>query len=340
MIAAPRPRSEPLDDRLLRMDPNSGAIHDARIRDLPSFLAPGDLVVVNDAATLPASLPSADGRFELRLFGRVAGDDVYDGILFGEGDYRTPTEKRPAPPRFAEGDELEFTRGLRARVVHVDAGEPRVVRVRFDRRGADFYRALYAGARPIQYSHVPEPVDLWTVQNRYASRPWAFESPSAGRPLTWGLLRDLKRRGVELAPITHAAGISSTGSEALDRRLPLSERYAVGPATTEMVARTKARGGRVVAVGTTVVRALESAALAHGGVLAPVEGDTSLVIGPGFRPTVVDGILSGMHARGTSHYSLLRAFASEALLDRALVHAESTGYLEHEFGDSCLVLAT
>jgi S-adenosylmethionine:tRNA ribosyltransferase-isomerase len=210
--------------------------------------------------------------------------------------------------------------------------------VSFDQRGAELYRALYAAGRPIQYAHVPERLDLWTVQNRFAGRPWAFESPSAGRPLTWGLLMAVKRRGVEVASITHAAGISSTGSEALDKRLPMSEHYAVGERAVDAVERTQARGGRVVAVGTTVVRALESAALEHGGTLAPVEKDTSLVIGPGFRPSVVNGVLSGMHSRGTTHYSLLRAFASETVLDQALEHATNEGYLEHEFGDSCLIL--
>lgn len=338
MIAAPKPRPEPLDERLLLVDPRRNALSDARIRDLSSLLHPGDLLVVNDAATLPASLAAADGTFELRLFSQKR-DETYEAIVFGAGDFRTPTEKRPAPPSHAIGDVLEFRGGLRARVTGVDSTEQRVVEVTFDRRGAAFYRALYAAARPVQYAHVPEPLDLWTVQNRFAARPWAFESPSAGRPLTWGLLLAVRRAGVEIAFITHAAGISSTGSESFDAKLPRSEHYAVGDAAVEAVRRTKARGGRLVAVGTTVVRALESAALEGGGELVPVERDTSLVIGPGFRPSVVDGVLSGMHSRGTSHYALLRAFASESLLDRALEHAEAKGYLEHEFGDSCLVLS-
>lgn len=338
MIAASRPRTEPLDERLLVIESGAGRTLDARIRDLPSFLSKGDIVIVNDAATLPASLRAADGRFELRLLGRGDSDARYDALLFGEGDFRTPTERRPAPPKLVVGERLVLSGGLVALVTRVDTEEPRLLEVEFDRTGADFYRALYAGGRPIQYAHVPEPLDLWTVQNRFSSRPWAFESPSAGRPLTWSTLRELKRAGVDVASITHAAGISSTGSDALDRRFPMRERYAVGTATVAAIERAKANGGRAVAVGTTVVRALESAALAHGGALAPAEGTTSLVIGPGFRPSVVDGILSGMHRRGSSHYSLLRAFAPESILDAALVQAEAQGYLEHEFGDSCLIL--
>jgi S-adenosylmethionine:tRNA ribosyltransferase-isomerase len=340
VIAAARPRPEPLDERLLVVDRRTETVRDARIRDLPSFLAKGDVVVVNDAATLPASLRAADGRFELRLLGRGERDARYDAVLFGEGDFRTPTERRPAPPNLAVGDRIALLGGLGALVTRVDTEEYRLVEVEFDRTGADFFRALYAGGRPIQYAHVPEPLDLWTVQNRFSSRPWAFEAPSAGRPLTWSTLRELKRAGVEVAWVTHAAGISSTGSDTLDRRFPMRERYAVGQAAVASLERARTSGGRVIAVGTTVVRALESAAREHAGALEPTEGATSLVIGPGFRPAIVDGILSGMHPRGTSHYSLLRAFAPEQLLDTALVRAEELGYLEHEFGDSCLILGS
>jgi S-adenosylmethionine:tRNA ribosyltransferase-isomerase len=132
--------------------------------------------------------------------------------------------------------------------------------------------------------------------------------------------------------------MSSTGGAALDGRLPVPERYAVPEATRDAIFRAKGRGGRVVAVGTTVVRALEASALDHGGTLTATEGVAKLLIGPGFRPRVVNGLLSGMHPPGTSHFSLLGAFAKRPLLDRALAHAEASGYLEHEFGDSCLVL--
>jgi S-adenosylmethionine:tRNA ribosyltransferase-isomerase len=340
VIAASRPRPEPLDERLLAIDPRTEIVRDARIRDLPSFLARGDVVVVNDAATLPASLTAADGRFEIRLLGQSRTGERYDAVLFGEGDFRTPTERRAPPPTLEVGERVTLSGGLEARVTRVDGEEPRLVEIEFDHTAEDFYRGLYAGGRPIQYAHVPEPLDLWTVQNRFSSRPWAFEAPSAGRPITWSTLLGLKRAGIGVAWVTHAAGISSTGSDTIDRKFPMRERYAVGPEAVKAVERAKEDGGRVLAVGTTVVRALESAVLEHAGALEPADSETSLVIGPGFRPLVVDGVLSGMHSRGTSHYSLLRAFAPEALLDRALAHAEAEGYLEHEFGDSCLILGS
>jgi S-adenosylmethionine:tRNA ribosyltransferase-isomerase len=161
--------------------------------------------------------------------------------------------------------------------------------------------------------------------------------PSAGHFLTWELLIALRARGVGLAHLTHAAGISSTGSAEIDRRFPLAERYEIGERTAEAVRATRQKGGRVVAVGTTVVRALE-ASFAELGQVRASAGLARLVLGPGFRPKVVDGVLSGMHEKGTSHFALLEAFAQADLLRSALEAAESEAYLQHEFGDATLVL--
>jgi S-adenosylmethionine:tRNA ribosyltransferase-isomerase len=189
----------------------------------------------------------------------------------------------------------------------------------------------------VQYAYLEKELSLWHFQNRYASRPWALEMPSAGHWLTWQLLIELGERGIELAHVTHAAGISSTGSEKLDRMLPLPERYDIDTAAVQAVSSAKKRGGRVVAVGTTVVRALEST-FAERGVLSPGEGEARLILGRGFRPKVVDGVLSGMHELATSHFALLEAFASRPLLEKALQTADRAGYLQHEFGDATLVL--
>jgi len=140
---------------------------------------------------------------------------------------------------------------------------------------------------------------------------------------------------VSLAWLTHAAGLSSTGDAALDAALPLPERYEVPEATVEAVARARAAGGRVVAVGTTVVRALESAA--QDGRLRAGRGLATLRIDGGFRPRVVDGLLTGLHEDGTSHFELLKAFAPAAFLEPALRHAAEAGYLGHEFGDALLI---
>lgn len=310
------------------------------MKDLPGRLRAGDLLVVNDAATLPAQLPWTDGgaRREVRLLGAVE-DGSWWAVLFGEGDWRTLTEDRPPPPAVDVGATLTLGDELRASVVERSPVSERLVRLRFSAEGEALWQAIYRIGRPIQYAHVAGPLALWHVQTCYAGRPWAVELPSAGRPLTWSLLSELRRRGVVLTALTHAAGLSAAGDPALDRALPLPERYEIPNSTAEAIAAAKARGGRVVAVGTSVVRALEGRADAHGGALIPGSGWTDLRIGPATRLRVVDGLLTGMHEPDTSHFELLRAFAPSSLLERAHAHATASGYLGHEFGDSCLILA-
>jgi S-adenosylmethionine:tRNA ribosyltransferase-isomerase len=309
---------------------------DYRISELPRLLGPGDVLVVNDAATLPASL-RAGPELELRLVSAET-DGSFRAIAFGAGDSTQPTESRGAPRALHEGEQLRFSAELSASVVHVDAADGRLIRVRFHTSGAAFLRALYRHAKPIQYAYAPGPLALWDVQNRYAARPWAFELPSAGRPLTFEALFEIEKRGASLTYVTHAASISSTGSEQLDARLPLAERYEIGAQAASSISRAHHAGGRVIAAGTSVVRALEARAAADGCVAAG-SGETELRLSASYQPRVVDGLLTGLHEPGTSHFELLEAFAPRSLLLRAVDHAARTGYLQHEFGDSCLVLA-
>lgn len=331
---APQPGFHP--ERLLVIDPLTQRFGDYRISELPQLLGRGDVLVVNDAATLPASL-RVDAELELRLVSHEH-DSVFRAVSFGAGDFRQPTEMRGAPRALRPGEKLSFGGTLAATVVDVDAASPRLIRVRFDREGAALFRALYAHGKPIQYSYADAPLQLWDVQNRYSARPWAFELPSAGRPLTFELLFELERRGAQLSSVTHAASISSTGNDLLDARLPLAERYEISNEAARTIAGARREGGRVIAAGTSVVRALESRAAADGSLQAG-GGETELRLSSRYSPRVVDGLLTGLHDPGTSHFELLEAFAPRQLLRRAVEHAARTGYLQHEFGDSCLVLA-
>jgi len=309
--------------------------------ELPALLRAGDLVVVNDAATLPASLFGTTARgepFELRLSAPVAGSRLY-GVLLGAGDYRTRTEDRPAPPRIVVGERLRI--GAIDAVVEQLAGR-RVALVAALSDDA-LWQAIYAAGVPVQYAHRTDPLPLYAVQTAYAARPWAVEMPSAGRALTWDVLLGLRRAGVQLATLTHAAGLSSTGDDALDRALPWPERYELPQATLDAIAATRSRGGRVIAIGTTVVRALESAALEAESREAPLDlaagsGIATLRLGPSYRPRVIDGLVSGLHVPGESHFELLSAFAPRALLVRAIALAAQHGMSGHELGDACLVL--
>jgi S-adenosylmethionine:tRNA ribosyltransferase-isomerase len=335
------PRDRTLDERLLRIDPRSGSLRDARVGDLPSMLRRGDLLVVNDGATLPGSLrgvTAAGEPVEARLFD-ASGDGLFRALLFGAGDARTRTEDRPPPPPLPSGAEITFGPDLAAVVERPAAASPRIVDLAFRERGARLWSAIYRHGRPVQYAYVDGPLELWHVQTRYAARPWCAELPSAGRPLTWGLLLALLRQGVSIASLTHAAGLSSTGDPALDALLPLPERFEIPEETVQAILATKASGGRVIAVGTTVTRALEGCAAHHDGAVIAGAGVTCLVLRAGHRLRVVDGILSGMHEPEASHFRLLEAFAPRDVLARAHAHAEEVGYLGHEFGDSSLILA-
>ncbi len=340
MSPAAWPRDEPLDERLLVIAVDADAVHDAHVRDLPLLLRPGDLLVVNDAATIPASLRArgADAaQMEVRLLARGSDDRTWRAVLFDDGDWRTRTEDRYAPPRVEAGVRLVLGEGLDATVLAIDPISPRLVTLRFAQEGAALWSAIYRHGRPVQYSHVAAPLDLWATQTPYASRPWAVEEPSAGRPLAWRVLASMGTHGVEVAFITHAAGLSATGDAALDAALPLPERFDIPDATVSAIARAKARGGRVVAAGTTVVRALEGCAALHGGSLVAGEGTTDLLVGPSHRLRVADALFTGLHDPAASHFQLLQAFAPQELLERAYAHAEREGYASHEFGDSSLI---
>jgi S-adenosylmethionine:tRNA ribosyltransferase-isomerase len=177
---------------------------------------------------------------------------------------------------------------------------------------------------------------MWDVWTPIAALPAAFEAPSASFALDWGLIRALRGRGIGFATITSAAGISSTGDPELDRRLPLDEPYRIPRTTAAAVGRTRASGGAIVAVGTTVVRALEHAAR-RAGFVGAGDGVADQRIDAGSRLRVVDAILSGTHEPGSSHYELLRAFLDDATLAAASTSLEALGYRTHEFGDSVLI---
>ena len=303
------------------------------IESLPDYLRPDDLLVVNDAATLPASLygrDANDNRLEIRLAAQL-DDRVWQAVVFGAGDWRTPTEERPTPPHFRAGEELTFSSDLKARVLKENHLSRRLIDLEFNLSDAELWDSIYRLGKPVQYSYMSEGLKLWSVQNVYSGRPWAVEMPSAAHAFDWQLLLKLMKKGVKIVPLTHGAGLSSTGDSAIDLALPLAERFEIPQATMDAVNLTRARGGRVIAIGTSVVRALQSASLG-------LSGFTTVKIGPAHKLQLVDGLLTGTHDVTESHYQLLRAFLPENLLSEISQHLERQHYLTHEFGDSCLIL--
>jgi S-adenosylmethionine:tRNA ribosyltransferase-isomerase len=338
--------------RLLLLDRDTGAVGHHRFDELPLLLEPGDLVVVNDSRTLPASLlgrTAGGAALEVRLAARAPADGAGEGAgerwavlplgvpADGGDPALVPTDARPAPPPLPQGERLLFGGGLTATVLGGHEEAPPLVWLAFDSGGERLAEALHRAGRPVRYAYVPRPWPLHLYQTMFAAAPGSAEMASAGRPFTVQTVRALRDRGVGLATISLHAGLSTYGDPAVDRRFVPPEAYRVPEATAAAVARCRARGGRVVAVGTTVVRALETAAAA-GGVRAGA-GVTRLRIAPGHRLRALDGLLTGLHEPEASHLDLLGAFVTPEVLGRAYTAALDAGYLWHEFGDVCLVIA-
>ena len=255
-------------------------------------------------------------------------------IAFGAGDYRMRTEDRPPPPLFEPGDRLAL--GPLSATVERVLDHPRLVELRFRGNPDAVLAGLARHGRPIQYAHVPEPLALWDVWTPLAARPIAFEPPSAGFALDWRTIAAWRRRGIGFATLTHAAGLSSTGDPVLDEALPFDEPYRISAATAAAIDTARSAGGRIVAIGTTVVRALEAAAKPDGTVVGG-DGVAHGRIGPSTNLRVVDAILSGVHQPGESHFELLRAFTDESTLLRMSSALKKRHYRAHEFGDSVLI---
>jgi S-adenosylmethionine:tRNA ribosyltransferase-isomerase len=314
--------------RLLVTDRCDGSIAHRRFRDLPQLLAPGDLLVVNTSATLPAAVPAtrADGTaLELRLSTPEPEREV---------DGRWIVELRRGDTPFAGGEPgelLTLPGGGTARIlVPFTSGRLWLARLELPQ---PLERFLAEHGRPIRYGYVPRRWPLSAYQNVYALEPGSAEMASAGRPLTTELLTRLVAGGVLVAPLTLHTGVSSPERH----EPPYPERFHVPEPTARLVNAVHDWGGRVIATGTTVVRALETVAQPDGTV-APDKGWTNLVVTPERGLWTVDGLLTGLHEPEVSHLDLLRAAAGEALIARSYAAAVEHGYRWHEFGDSHLIL--
>jgi len=327
--------------RLLVVDRATGAVGHHRFDELPWLLDPGDLLVVNDSRTLPASLlgrTRSGTPVEVRLAARDG--DRWAALPLGvPADGSDPalvaTDARPFLPPLAAGERLRFGPRLAA-TVHGRHEEARpLVWLRFDASGPALLDALHRAGRPVRYAYVPQPWGLHHYQTLFAAAPGSVEMASAARPFTVQTLQDLRRRGIGLVSVSLHAGLSTYGDRAVDRDFVPAEQYRVPPSAARAVNRCRALDGRVMAVGTTVVRALETAAF--DGEVAASSGVTRLRITPGRRLEVVDGLLTGFHEPEASHLDMLGAFVAPDTLRAAYDTALRSGYLWHEFGDVCLL---
>ena len=313
--------------RLMAVRP--GRLTSARFRDLPDLLEPGDLVVVNTSATFPGRLDA------LRADGVTVPLHVSQALDDGEWVVEVRRPGNTGPDLGVEpGTVLELPGGVRATLLSGYPDPARASRLWRARLAPAVTTAyLQRHGRPIRYGYLRGEFPIGDYQNVYATEPGSAEMASAGRPFTERLLVRLMARGVPVVPLTLHTGVSSPELH----EPPYPERFAVPEVTARLVNGTRRAGGRVVAVGTTVTRALETAT-DDDGVTRAAAGWTDLVLGPDRPARAVTGLITGLHEPEASHLQLLEAVAGPDLVTVAYDRAVAEHYLWHEFGDSMLFL--
>jgi S-adenosylmethionine:tRNA ribosyltransferase-isomerase len=338
----PEVRGRGRDDvRLMVSRSAVGEVSHHAFADLPDLLLPGDLLVVNNSATLPAAI-------ELPASSSLTGTGAQPGPRTVHFSTAMPDGRWLVELRSGRGHATApYPGGSSGQRLDLPAGAVLTLAERFSQRlwyatlSTAVIPYLLRNGRPIRYSYVPESWPLAAYQTVFATWPGSAEMPSAARPFTPEIVTSLVSRGIAVAPITLHTGVSSLeGGED-----PYPESYDVPPATARLVNLTRRSGGRVIAAGTTVVRALESAALTSGTLGSACDspvvasaGWTSHVVTPSTGVAVADGLLTGLHEPESTHLWMLAAFADEDLLSRCYAEAAETGYRWHEFGDVHLLL--
>ncbi|HUE58719.1 MAG TPA: S-adenosylmethionine:tRNA ribosyltransferase-isomerase, partial [Acidimicrobiales bacterium] len=328
--------------RLLVARKRHGSLSHHHFTDLPSLLNQGDVVAVNTSATIPAALDaetSAGERARLHLSGRLPG-----GLWVVELRHRLPgprdaADRSSTPWLDAEpGLSLGLPDGAIAvlrtpATAGLHAGFP----VRLWVATIDLPESplcyLAKHGKPIRYAHVTKDWPISYYQTVFAEVPGSAEMPSAARPFSAEVTTRLAAKGIVVAPFVLHCGVSSAESH----EPPGAEWFKVPATTAELINQAHRRGSKVIAVGTTAVRALQTAA-GDDGIVHPAEGWTELVINPDTRITGIDGLITGWHEPGASHLSLLQAVGGSHLVEASYGEALESGYLWHEFGDSHLIL--
>jgi S-adenosylmethionine:tRNA ribosyltransferase-isomerase len=320
--------------RLMTIDRQTNQVTHSRFDKLGEFLRSGDLLVFNSSRTLPAALDGCEAPvgpcMQVRLAGHLPDDSWRALLMCQQGD--------PFACGFRSGMPIYFSPQLKAIVEERDADIPRLWKLRFSQSGTELIDSFYQLGQPIRYEYVSAPWDLEYYQTVYAKEPGSSEMPSAGRAFTWKLLFDLKRQGIDTAQIVLHTGLSSYMDDDVDAsHLASEEEYLISEETAAKINQTHRSGGRVIAVGTTVVRALESAVDEIGQVKAQ-HNYTRLRITKDHQLRAVEGLLTGMHEPEASHLDLLTAFLPAEEIRSAYVDAVNREYLWHEFGDLNLLI--
>ncbi|MGI9952661.1 tRNA preQ1(34) S-adenosylmethionine ribosyltransferase-isomerase QueA [Moorellaceae bacterium AZ2] len=321
---------EPRDaSRLLVLHRQDGRLEHRRFYDLPRYLEKGDILVLNDTRVIPA-----------RLFGRKAGTGGRVEVLLLNplGGDRWETLVRPGR-RVPPGTQLIFGEGeLEARVLASTAEGGRVLKFAYQGSWEDLLAKLgQVPLPPYIHRELPDPERYQTV---YARHPGSAAAPTAGLHFTPRLLEKIREKGVEVAHILLHVGLGTfrpVKEEIVEKHRMHAEYYIVLPETAEAINNARARGGRVVAVGTTVVRTLETVAT-RDGLICPGEGYTDLFIYPGYHFKAVDCLITNFHLPRSTLLMLVSAFAGREKILQAYRVAVEEGYRFFSFGDAMLIL--
>ena len=324
-LIAQHPATERTQSRLLHLDGRTGALEDLRFTDLPRLLGPGDALVLNDTRVIKARLAarkSTGGRVEL-FVERLVGEREVLALI-----------RASHPPR--QGSELVVGDGVRAEVL---GREDDLYRLRFlDAGAADLLERCGQVPLPPYITHTPGVRDAERYQTVYADRPGAVAAPTAGLHFDAEMLEHLAAQGVHIAKVTLHVGAGTfqpVRAETVEAHHMHRERFEVSQAAVDAIQSARSAGGRVLAAGTTTLRALEGAA--RSGRLEATTGETDLFVYPGFAFCVVDRLLTNFHLPRSSLLMLVSAFAGHANIRRAYAHAIEQRYRFFSYGDAMLI---
>lgn len=312
--------------KMMVLDRVTGNVIHDRFIQLENYLKAGDILVLNNSRTIPAIL-----RGDWHRSGKVIGRNIELRLARKKND--SVWEVLFVATNVKSGDCFKFSDSLEAKVIGEVFNSPLKI-IQFTLQGNDLYEELYSMGEPIRYEYIHHPWNLDYYQTVFASMPGSVEMPSAGRAFSWEILLKLQKRGVRLVFLQLHTGLSYL----LDDEYAHSpedhfEEYSIRQEDMEAIKKAKDSGGKVIAAGTTVVRALETAVLKSA-----VKGWTNLYITSDYELQLVDGIITGFHEPKASHLDMLTAFVEETRLFEAYDIAVEQNYLWHEFGDINLII--
>ena len=311
------------DVRMMVLDRLTGEYQHDRFPSISSYLRKGDVLVFNQSRTIPARLTAIYKQKEIEVrLARKIKETVWEVLIVGAS--------------LSRGDRVQFADGHEAQI-EGNGSETPLVQLSFELKGMDFWEFIFKYGTPIYYEYIKEPWPLADYQTLYSCSPGSVEMTSAGRAFTWKQLAELEKRGVETAFLTLHTSLSYYSNNQWPNPSYHPESYVIPEKTKFLVQQAKREGRRIIAVGTTVVRALESAADVTGE-LKNLKDLSYLYVDEKHPLSIVDGLLTGFHEPEASHLDLLKAFIDEEQLMTAYQSAISEGYKWHEFGDVNLIL--